>query len=406
MSNKGANLHLEHIEDLIINDGAAGAKNVFAFFDELGKTFSGKKSPRFAITTKWDGAPAIFCGYLPGSKDWFIAKKGLFNKNPKLYRSKQEIEEDYPAGSDLHTIFALCLKHIKPLHETGKISGIVQGDFLFHKGTRKLETINGEKCVIFRPNVSGITYCIPDGDKLYNQAKNAELCVVFHTRYPTNTAKSLDDLGAEYAFNATDLSNNKLLILSSETTELGSNVMLTENEISKLKRFHNASSTLIRQCSSLLDEFSASMGDPMGVGPMLKVFINSYVRQGKGIPSATTFYNQYMEYYEDKFRKKIESYKKPETQAKWKKKFYSGRNTILNNKTAFLKFAALYTTIQNAKAIFVPKLERGERFKQYYEDGKGGYEIGAPEGYVAVREGTNAVKLIDRLVFSAKNFQR
>ena len=406
MSKSGANLHLEHIEDLIINDGEAGAKNVFGFFDGLAQTFSSKKSSKFAITTKWDGAPAIFCGYLPGSKDWFIAKKGLFNKNPKLYRNKQEIEEDYPAGSDLHTIFALCLKHIKPLHETGKISGIVQGDFLFHKGTRKLETIKGDKCVTFRPNVSGITYCIPDGDTLYDQAKNAELCVVFHTRYPTNTAKSLDDLGAEYAFNATNLSNSKLLILSSETTELGSNVMLTENEMRKLKRFKSASTTLIRQSASLLDEFSASMSDPMGVGPMLKIFINSYVRQGKGIPSATTFYNQFLEYFDGKFRTKIESYKKVETQAKWKKKFYAGRNVIVNNRNAFLKFAALYTTIQNAKAIFIPKLERGERFKQYYDDGKGGYEIGAPEGYVAVREGTNAVKLIDRLVFSAKNFQR
>ena len=402
----GANLHLEHLEDLIINDGVEGAKNAFGFLEELTKAFSSKGAKSFAVTTKWDGAPAIFCGYLPGSNNWFVAKKGLFNTTPILYHTKAEIEKDFPPGHDLHKIFVLILKHIKPLHESGKIKGIVQGDFLFHNSSRTLKKIDGNDCVVFKPNVSGITYCIPKGDTLYDEAKKAELCVVFHTRYNTSNAKSLEDLGAEYAYDATHLSTSKCLILSSKTSELGSNVMLTPAEVARLKRYKTAGETLFKQCGPFLDVMSDSMKDAFGIGPLMKIYINTYVRSASRVTSAARFYEGYMKFVEEKYRKKIDGYAKDATKSKWKRNMYASLDVAESNKAKLLKFIALYNTIQNAKAIFIPKLEKGERFKQYYEDGKGGYDVGAPEGYVAVREGTNAVKLIDRLVFSAKNFQR
>ena len=77
------------------------------------------------------------------------------------------------------------------------------------------------------------------------------------------------------------------------------------------------------------------------------------------------------------------------------------------NKRDFLAMVALYNTIQNIKNIFVPKLEAGERFRTYYYDEKTGtYEVGNQEGYVAIRESTNAVKLVQRLGgFSQRNFE-
>ena len=65
------------------------------------------------------------------------------------------------------------------------------------------------------------------------------------------------------------------------------------------------------------------------------------------------------------------------------------------NKRDFIAMVALYNTIQNIKNIFVPKLEAGERFRTYYYDEKTGtYEVGNQEGYVAIRESTNAVKFL------------
>jgi uncharacterized protein YegP (UPF0339 family) len=59
--------------------------------------------------------------------------------------------------------------------------------------------------------------------------------------------------------------------------------------------------------------------------------------------------------------------------------------------------------LQGAKHLFIRKLEKGEKFGTYLRS-ENGYEITAPEGYVAISEGNNAVKLVDRLSFSVANF--
>ena len=47
--------------------------------------------------------------------------------------------------------------------------------------------------------------------------------------------------------------------------------------------------------------------------------------------------------------------------------------------------------------------EKGERFGTFLRT-ENGYDITAPEGYVAIVEGDKAVKLVDRLAFSTANF--
>ena len=67
-----ANLHLEHLEDSILFDGSQGATDAFMFLDELVRVFSGQGNNSFKITTKWDGAPAVFCGIYPGTTRFFV----------------------------------------------------------------------------------------------------------------------------------------------------------------------------------------------------------------------------------------------------------------------------------------------------------------------------------------------
>ena len=54
------NLHLEHIEDLMLMFGTDGIKESFDYIDDLVRTFSANPSGNRNISTKWDGAPAIF----------------------------------------------------------------------------------------------------------------------------------------------------------------------------------------------------------------------------------------------------------------------------------------------------------------------------------------------------------
>ena len=76
---------------------------------------------------------------------------------------------------------------------------------------------------------------------------------------------------------------------------------------------------------------------------------------------------------------------------------------IRDNENALKSTVNLYSAIQSAKEMFIRKLEKGERFGTYLKT-ENGYDITAPEGYVAIQDGTNAVKLVDRLSFSVANF--
>ena len=158
------NTHLEHIEDLMLMFGESGVKESFDYIDDLVKTFSGDPKNSRKFSTKWDGSPAIFCGPDPEDGQFFVAKKGIFNKTPQLFKSLEEINNDKIADG-LKKVFTYVFKYMKPLYDSGKLKDVVQGDFLYHEGTRKVvRDVHGEDCVIFKPQL--ISYCIPDHDDL------------------------------------------------------------------------------------------------------------------------------------------------------------------------------------------------------------------------------------------------
>lgn len=399
------NTHLEHIEDLMLMFGEQGVKESFEYIDDLVNTFSGDPKNSKKFSTKWDGSPAIFCGPDPADGRFFVAKKGIFNKTPQLFKSLSEIQEDKIADG-LKKVFTYVFKYMKPLYDSGKLKDVVQGDFLFHEGTRKIvRDVHKENCVIFKPQL--ISYCIPDHDELYDAAKSCKVCVVIHARYPVANAFSVQDLSVNFGFDASQYSNKDILILTPFTSELGKEMMITKTEKSRLVAWKRAAKQLLPKCSSFLNHIAPSHDDPWGMAYFLKQYFNAKVRQGQKVNSAVKFYQEYVNYWEEKYRKKISDLKQPPKIAEWKKKMYDGIDLLEKNKQSFIAMVGLYNTIQNIKNVFVPKLEKGERFRTYYYDEKTGtYEVGNQEGYVAIRESTRAVKLVQRLGgFSQRNFE-
>lgn len=398
------NVHLEHIEDLMLMFGEDGVKESFSYIDDLVKTFSGDPKNSRKYSTKWDGSPAIFCGHDPADKKFFVAKKGIFNKNPQLYKSIAEIEKD-TVSEGLKKVYKNVWTYFKPLFDSGKLSDVIQGDYLFDSTTRKIvRDVHGEDCVIFKPQL--ISYCIPDHDDLYDAAKKCKLCVVIHAKYPISGANTVDDLSVNFGFDASKLSNKDLLIITPFTSELGSQMIITKSEKTKLVTWKMTAKRLLPQCSSFLNTIAPSHDDPWGMAYFIKQYFNTRVREGNKVNNAKQFYKDYIKYWESKYRKKYESLKQPPKIAEWKRKMYIGMDLLEENQRQFLAMVALYNTIQNIKNIFVPKLESGERLRTYYyNEDTGEYEIGNQEGYVAIRESDRAVKLVQRLGgFSQRNF--
>ena len=86
------NLHLEHLEDEIINQGIDGGRGAINFLQGLRDMMKGNSSSSVNMTVKWDGAPSIFCGKHPETNQFFVAKKSIFNKTPLFYTSEHDIK--------------------------------------------------------------------------------------------------------------------------------------------------------------------------------------------------------------------------------------------------------------------------------------------------------------------------
>ena len=390
------NTQLEHLEDSILLDGEQGANDAFMFLDELAKVFTGVQKNNFKITTKWDGAPAVFCGIYPGTKKFFVGTKSVFNVNAKINFTEEDVDHNHGSSPGLAVKLKDCLKYLPELG----VEGIAQGDLLF-TDDKQSKKINGTDCIIFQPNT--ITYCIPKEDELYNKASKAKLGVVFHTSYHGNDIGSMN---AKFGYDVSKLNDSSnVLVLSAETGQLGKDVLLTEKEKGSLQKLKSTSKTSLGNASSFLDEVAEQIKskDQLVIGTRLKIFFNKYVREGKKLPSDKVFVKEFQDYFETEVKKAADKVKTPKAKTAKLNKLYDGLHMIKEQDKALKSTVNLYSAIQNAKEMFIRKLETGERFGTYLRT-ENGYKITAPEGYVAIQDGGNAVKLVDRLSFSVANF--
>ena len=123
------NVHLEHLEDEVLNRGVAGARDAINFLRSIRDMLAGHSKSSVNLTTKWDGAPAIFAGTDPTDGKFFVAKKGIFNKNPKVYKTDEDIDADIGEG-DLNRKMKVALRYLEKIG----IEGVLQGDMMFKKG--------------------------------------------------------------------------------------------------------------------------------------------------------------------------------------------------------------------------------------------------------------------------------
>src|SRR6056300_1162372 len=107
------NVHMEHLEDSVLNFGVKGARDAINFLQSLRDMLSGSTSRAINTTVKWDGAPAIFAGVDPTDGKFFVAKKGVFNVNPQLFKSQSDINRSL--SGDLASKFSIAIREFSKL---------------------------------------------------------------------------------------------------------------------------------------------------------------------------------------------------------------------------------------------------------------------------------------------------
>ena len=174
----GKNLHLEHIEDEILNNGIEGGRAAIRFIQSLRDMLAGDAKSSVNMTVKWDGAPAIFAGTDPSDGQFFVAKKSVFNKDPILYKKSSDID----VGGYLGEVFKTAIAEFPKLG----IKGVLQGDLLYIKSS--LESSIDDHWT-FQPNT--IVYAVPKDSDVGKKVGKSKIGIVLHTTYSGDTLEGM-----------------------------------------------------------------------------------------------------------------------------------------------------------------------------------------------------------------------
>ena len=391
----GKNTHMIHIEDLIIDGGVKGARQAIIALRSLRDMLSGNAKSAVDITVKWDGAPAVFAGEDPSDGQFFVAKKGIFNANPKIYKSHADIDAD--TSGDLSKKLKMAYDYLKPLG----IKGVIQGDFMFDKSDLKKEKINGISHIVFHPNT--IAYAVPTGSSLAKTIGAAKIGIVWHTTYSGATFETMKaEFGREIV---TKLKPSKDVWMQDATLDdLSGTATLTKQETDALNKKLSDAGKIFRKISaSTLKEIESNKE----LNLMINVYNNTKVREGQRITDTKKHATGLVMWVNARYQKEIDkrsSQKGKDIQIAKRDQLlaFFDKSNIKNLQNVF----DLHNLVTDSKLIIINKLNKLNKIGTFVKT-KSGFKVTNPEGFVAIdRMEGGAVKLVDRLEFSTNNFSK
>ena len=388
------NTHMEHLEDLVFNEGVAGTRKAIKFLHDLRDMLSGKAATKIQATVKWDGAPAIFCGIDPRDGKFFVAKKGVFNKEPKVYKTPADVKAD--TQGDLQKKMLIALTELSKL---GITSGVYQGDLMFTKGDVKAAKIDGESYLTFHPNT--IVYAVPAKSALANTIKSANIGIVFHTTY---TGTSFETMKANFGLVIVDKfkKNASVWMDDANYKDVSGTATFTLAETKELDSKLVAIDKLISGLNAKMVNDIATDADLL---LQIKTYNNTKVRAGEEIKNPRAHVQGMFHYIADKYQTKIDSMKTEKGKAGWEeKKKEVMKYFIAHEQAEIAKIFELTNLIVSAKSMIIGKMNQAGGLKTFLRT-TSGYKVTGVEGFVAIDHlSGSAVKIVDRMEFSKSNF--
>jgi hypothetical protein len=387
------NTHMEHIEDNVLNGGVQGARESIKFLRSLRDMLSGSSDAAVNVSVKWDGAPAIFAGTDPSDGKFFVAKKGVFNKNPKVYKTDAEVDAD--TSGDLAVKLKLALKHLPDLN----IKGVIQGDFLFSKRDLKKQKVQGKSYITFHPNT--IVYAVPTDVPLAREISKSKIGIVWHTSY---TGNSFETMKASFGKNIADTLTQSSAVWSvdAEYKDVSGNATMTKKQTKDITSILSAAGKTFNSIDAAgLNGISAN--DELLL--RMKTFLNTKVRKQQKVTNVKKAVQEMIDYMHNYYQ--IESDKRKSERGKAgvdEKKREVMKYFSATNKTNLENILTLMNHLVDAKEILIKQMNKVKGLDTFLLTDKG-FKATGQEGFVAIdRVGRNAVKLVDRMNFSYANF--
>jgi hypothetical protein len=386
------NVHMTHIEDMVIDGGVNGTRAAINALRDLRNMLQGNTNDTKQVTVKWDGAPAVFAGIDPTDGEFFVAKKGIFNKNPKVYKSHSDIDDD--TSGDLSDKLKVAYTELKKL---GIKKGVFQGDIMFTKKDLKKVKIDGQKYVTFHPNT--IVYAVPE-----NQAKDvvkAKIGVVWHTKY---SGKTFDTMSASFGVKVSEFKQVSTVWQKSANLPEMPNATLTKKQTDEItKHISNAGKLFQKIKSTTLKDVSTNKD----INLYINTFRNTKVRAQSEIVNTTRHVNELIQWIHNRYDSEIDKLKSDKGKARKNAAKIEALAWFSNDNKKNLKLMFdMQNEMVDAKRKLLVHLNKLDDINTFVKT-KDGYKVTGAEGYVAIDHLTNgAVKIVDRMEFSFNNFSK
>ena len=380
---------MTHIEDKVLYGGVAGTREAILALRSLRDALGGVHDGR--VSVKWDGAPAVFAGVDPRDGRFFVAKKGIFNKSPVVYKTNADIDAD--TSGDLNTKLKLALKHFPSLG----IKGVIQGDFLFGPGDVTTKRIKGKQYVTFHPNT--IVYAIPANTEMAKEVTSKKIGVVWHTTY---TGNSFETMKASYGVNVSALNKTKDVWSQDAMLRDMTSYSMSAEDTEEINGYLSEAGRLFNQISSTTLK---QLEENRKLAETIEQFNNTYVRRGEVVLDTRGHVEKLIRFIRQKFQKEIDK----RTTERGRMTQIGKLNEFLaffspQNKTSLKKIFDLQKMLILAKLKIINTLNKLNNTQTFLKTRKG-YRTTGQEGYVAIDKlGGDAVKIVDRMEFSFANF--
>ena len=386
------NLHMEHLEDEVLNHGVAGTRGAINFLQGLRDMLAGNAGASVDVTVKWDGAPAVFAGKNPENDRFFVGTKGVFAKNAKINYTINDINSNHSGG--------LAKKLIVALNELPKsnIKGVLQGDMMYTSDDLQTETIDGETYITFQPNT--IVYAIPVKTKLAAKILSSNMGIVWHTTYSGDT---MEDMTASFGVNSGAFREvSTIWQADASFKDQSGTATMTKKETGDVTAILKKAGSLFQKLDSNVLGMIAN--DPQ-TSTLVKTYYNTKVRAGEKVKNVKKHTAGMIAYVYDKLKAEVNKVKREDTKKNKQEKMDQYVGFLRKNSGEFVKIFAMQNLLIDAKLLIVRKLESIQGLTKTFVRTSTGYRVTAPEGFVAIDSlKGGAVKLVDRMEFAHQNF--
>ena len=402
----GAVKHIDHLEENILNKGKAGVVEALENIDAAIEYFVGETD--YAISTKFDGAPAIVAGLDPDG-NFFVGSKSAFAADKKINYTHEDIDQNHP-GPGLSDKLHLALDYLPSLG----LKGIYQMDYMFDSspagddnkrwtGKRAITPANidgiknNNEFITFKPNT--IIYAVSPDSPYGDDIQNAQIGVAIHIEYQVTNGilkvKKYTSSPSEFK-SSNDVFVFNVLINKPKNPNKRITTQLLRDVDKKKARI-----------MKLVDKI-----DFDSLGPYtdtLKSYINVEVRGGEFLEDTNISSDKFITYIANRHKKQADKLKTEKGKEKVHAKMKETVRTLKALKPSVKKaldITKILASLKNNLISIFNEFTRNEVLGNYLETSDG-WKTTSPEGYAGSRvddEGARITKFVDRAEFSAANF--